>query len=792
MRALLSVFKTISWRWHIRNPQRLLVAMLALLSGSLLGSIIIDLNARTASSFSSAMSASTETYGTEIRFAAPISAWDLENLWDREELVHFHFLPFQETYFIYNEKRYPLTITFCQIEHCLQKILLPSSWKYFISPNSKILLYGTYFPVSFHEHPIATARLDISAIPSPLIHGLFLARDLNDIEKKALEELFPEAAILSESEKRKDSDSITSAFRQNLFALALISLLVAGYLVFSSLDLSFESRNHLFSALIRLGVSKKTLGWAILIEVTFLGLGVGLAAWGISTILSEKGWQFLGVILPDVFGVIPGNYEGFLESFVIIPISIFVSLLSAFVAYKRRDLPRYSYSEYALSHYFPKKFFPASALIGIAVFTYCLFSFRDPKFGYFAVFLLFYLISQMSYYVILMIGKIFPDSIEWKLAYRTLKGYSLKFIAPISALSVAISLCVAMTILIASFRYTLNQWLVTNIKADSYFSLKDTLEQEKKLEIIRRAEKQFPGQVLTLRLGETKIHIPNQTQDLNEIPLRADIMAQNFLDLMKFNPPDLTEGRLEGILASETAMLRWNLKVGDSIEFPDWKLSAKIGGIYRNYTSRRGIFLINAADPEFSQIIDRLKTVGFAIYLQPDSSENAKALLEQFLLEHSEYGSHQPSSKLRKAALNLFDRTFAITYILQTITFLLASASIAFALISLISSRRREFAIIASFLNQSKAPLLRIVMKESLGVILASLIIAIPSAGYLTWILIEGINRFSFGWTLSWNLPIPTLGFILTGSILSGMLTSYILGRKLPTLNIWRYLKSRE
>jgi hypothetical protein len=284
------------------------------------------------------------------------------------------------------------------------------------------------------------------------------------------------------------------------------------------------------------------------------------------------------MILPDVFGVIPGNYQGFIEGSVIIPISGGVSVLSAYLAYRRRDVfqSRSSVSRDSLKKNSPSAIPMILAGIGLAIFTYLLFYYRDPRYGYVAVFLLFFCISKIAYYSILFVGRIYPASVEWKMAYRALVGYNQRFTAPISALSVAISLCIAMTILIASFKFTLNQWLVANVRADSYFSIKDSLDRDKKLGFILEAEKRFPGQVISLKLGETSVLVPGLNVE------KADIMAQDFELIGRINPPAITEGKLIGILASETAMLRWNLEVGDRVAFPDWGTEGVIGGIYKN------------------------------------------------------------------------------------------------------------------------------------------------------------------------------------------------------------------
>ncbi|MCC5815481.1 MAG: ABC transporter permease [Leptospira sp.] len=783
MKEFLLIWKATSFRWHLRNPQRLIVAIVSLFIGSILGNVIIDLNARTAGSFSTAMSATMNSYGTEIRFSKPVNPTSLNQLFEEKELDHFIFFPFIDTFFQLEGRRYPLTITFCQLENCTKRIQLPQNWKPFLDPDTMVPLFNKSFPVEFNESPLSTAQLDISAIPTSnaTLDGLFLPKAPSEKELESILRFFTGSQIISKEEQKTDSDSITSAFRQNLFALAMVALLVAGYLVYASLDISFENRSQLFSSLISLGTKNKHIGLAILLESVLLGLFSGTTAWVLGSLLARKGWEFFSLILPDVFGIIPSQYDSFLPGLIIIPIATLTSILAAYLAYKRREFQAGRKRE-SLMRTIPNYTILILATFVIFISSYLLFYYKDPRYGYISVFGLFFFISKFSPISIAFVSRIYPKSISWKLASRALEGYNLRFMAPVSALAVAISLCISMTVLIASFKYTLNEWLTTNVKAESYFSFHESIQESEKNKFIDQANQNFPLQVVRLKIGSTFVNI-------NDSKEKADLMIQSFSELNNTNIPAITEGKLKSMLASETAIMRWNLQLGDKVYFPELNETIEIDGIFKNYTSRRGTFLINLDDFEKNTFIENLNIVGIAIYLRNLDEKNK---LDGFLLDNMNLGINQPSAELREAAISLFEKTFSITYILQIITFLLASSAIAFSLISLITARKRQFAILASYTAKPKTPLIMILVLEAFGILTASLLIAIPGSAYLTWILIEGINRFSFGWTLSWSIPYFSIMLILLGSFASGIITTIYLGSRLPIRNIWQYLKSRE
>lgn len=788
------VFLAISLRWHLRNPGRILVAGIALGVGALLGNIIIDLNARTASSFQSAMSASMQTYGAEIRFASPLDPLILDEFWDYSELDRFHFFPFVETTFLREGRRYPLVVSFCFMENCGEKILIPQTWISFFRDGETITLFGKSFPLeSSDSDSLSTARLDISGYPEKKIDGFFLREDPTNREIAALSSVFQKHSVrfklIPVSEQKSDSDTITVAFRNNLFALALIALLVAGYLVFASLDISFENRSRLFSSLISLGLRPILLRVCIYIESISLGLVAGSFAWVVGHWVATRGWEVFSLLLPDVFGVIPSQYDSFLPGSLILPLSVGTSLLSGHLAFSKQTTmsSRKRESLSIVETDWLKRGILLLALGLGTLFTILLFYYKNPIFGYIAVAFLFFSINRLASPAIGLIARLYPKSlITWKLASRALTGYGQKFIAPVSALTVAISLCISMTVLISSFKHTLNQWLKSNVRADSYFSFHETVVPEDIQEMIQDTELNFPRHHILLKLGKTKVERTNQNPSKRRV---ADIMVQDFSKIKKLNPPDLTEGRIQNVLASETAAMNWDLKIGDKIRFVEWDLEGEIGGVYKNYTSRRGSFLIDLGDKKYSALTESLGYTGIALYL-PESMPQKE--FEEFLLNYSNLGVNQPSRALRESALELFDQTFAITYLLQIISFLLASSAIAFSLISLIHSRRRELAILAGMANKSRYQVIYILILEALGILFASLLLSLPASYWLSWVLIEGINRFSFGWTLSWAIPYTAIGGIVLGSFASGLVTSFWVGRKLPILEIWSYLRSKE
>jgi putative ABC transport system permease protein len=114
-----------------------------------------------------------------------------------------------------------------------------------------------------------------------------------------------------------------------------------------------------------------------------------------------------------------------------------------------------------------------------------------------------------------------------------------------------------------------------------------------------------------------------------------------------------------------------------------------------------------------------------------------------------------PSAALRKAALAVFDRTFAITSAMQLVTTLVAFIGVMSSLLALQLEKAREIGILRALgLNLAEMRLLTLWETGLLGA--SAGLLALPTGYVLAWILIYVINQRSFGWTLQMQVdPAP-------------------------------------
>jgi putative ABC transport system permease protein len=120
-----------------------------------------------------------------------------------------------------------------------------------------------------------------------------------------------------------------------------------------------------------------------------------------------------------------------------------------------------------------------------------------------------------------------------------------------------------------------------------------------------------------------------------------------------------------------------------------------------------------------------------------------------------------PNDVLRRGAVEVFDRTFAVTYALEAVAIVVAMLGAANSLLALVLDRRREIGLIR-YLGAAAGQVRRMILMEAglIGLLAGSLGLALGMA--LSLVLIYVVNKQSFGWTIQFHPPV----LLLAGALL--------------------------
>jgi len=197
--------------------------------------------------------------------------------------------------------------------------------------------------------------------------------------------------------------------------------------------------------------------------------------------------------------------------------------------------------------------------------------------------------------------------------------------------------------------------------------------------------------------------------------------------------------------------------------------SFKVLGIYYDYSTERGFIVVDRRtllkylpDPAASNL---------AVYLRPEADRaSVRRGIDQVIAGRAV--SVFTNSRLRRNAIEIFDRTFRITYALEAVAIVVAVMGIAGALLALVIDRRREFALLR-YLGAAKGQVRRIILCEAgvIGLLANAVGLALGTA--LSLILIFVINKQSFGWTLQFHWPVAlllgALSAVYVATVLAGL-----------------------
>jgi putative ABC transport system permease protein len=137
--------------------------------------------------------------------------------------------------------------------------------------------------------------------------------------------------------------------------------------------------------------------------------------------------------------------------------------------------------------------------------------------------------------------------------------------------------------------------------------------------------------------------------------------------------------------------------------------------------------------------------------------------------------------------MDIFDRTFTITRVLQALVGVVAFLGILGALQSLQMERAREFAVLRA-VGWTPRQVRRLVFGQTGLLGLAAGLLAVPLGLALAWLLIRVINVRAFGWTIEFSPGYATLlqgvALAVVAALVGGAHPAWRAGARSPSLDL--------
>jgi putative ABC transport system permease protein len=170
-----------------------------------------------------------------------------------------------------------------------------------------------------------------------------------------------------------------------------------------------------------------------------------------------------------------------------------------------------------------------------------------------------------------------------------------------------------------------------------------------------------------------------------------------------------------------------------------------VAGIYYDYASSQGNAILSL--DVYRQLWEDDQVAAAALILEPGADVNT--LVEELKGRLAAIQSLlvRPNQVLRADALEVFDRTFAITSALQLMTTFVAFVGVLSAMMSLQLDKQRQLGILKAIGLTGRQVWRLITLETGLMGSVAGLL-SMPAGYVLALILVYIINQRSFGWTL--------------------------------------------
>ncbi|NJN16691.1 MAG: ABC transporter permease [Oscillochloris sp.] len=625
----------------------------------------------------------------------------------------------------------------------------------------------------------------------------------------AVQALLPPGVSLERAEARSAAlEQMTRAFELNLTALSLLALIVGMFLIYNTVTFSVVQRRGLLGALRCLGVTRGQVAALVLSEAVVISLIGSLLGLGLGVVLGRGLVGLVTQTINDLYYVVTVRalsidpivlLKGFGLGVTATLAAAAVPALEAMFTPPRTVLRRSSVEDRV------RRVVPLAALAGALLIALGGVVLLIPApvetqgaapllvafGGLFAIVIGAALLAPLLTVGLMallrpLMGRLF--GLLGRMAARDVVASLSRTAVAVAALMVAVSVTIGVGLMVGSFRQTVVSWLEQSLVADVYVAAPSNLGNRTDTTIAPALVPEIStaaGVAAATTLRSVSVDTAYGPLTLVAIDGNRE-RGRSAIRFRQGGDAATWDSWEQGaIFISEPLAYRSGLGVGDQLtlrtdrgpqDFP-------IAGVYDDYSSDRGV--IRMAGPVYRAAWDDYAISSLALYAAP--GVDVDQLVDQLRAQVGDRATLVIGSNraLRTGTLEVFDRTFAITAVLQLLATIVAFIGILSALMALQLERARELALLrANGLTPRQLWALVISQTGLMG--LTAGLLAAPLGLVLALVLIYVINRRSFGWTLDLNLDPRLFGqallVALIAAVLAGIYPALRMSRTSPAI----------
>lgn len=591
---------------------------------------------------------------------------------------------------------------------------------------------------------------------------------------------------------------MSRAYRVNLTVLALVALFTGAFLVFSVLALSVAQRAPQFALLAVLGLTPRQRLGLVLLESLLLGmvgsaagiaLGAGLAWLALHLLGGDLGGGYFAGVQPalqwsagaaltfGLLGVAATVAGGWWPARQAMELPPAATLKGQGAGSERaaRGLPALLLmaASVALAFVPPVAGIPLAAYVAVALLLL----------GGMAA--LPWLLGQLL--------RLVPQSLLRQplalLPVERARRMRRSTTVAVGGVVASLSLAVALTVMVASFRDSMIAWLDAVLPAPLYLRTAGSAGRADAAPLpadLAARIAALPGVQRAQPMRSTSLWLSPDRPAVSLLlrPLHGPQGQQ----LPWIQGPVQVPAGSTPVYVSEAVAQLYGVRPGQ-----EWPLLAQalpsedsrvfVAGIWRDYVRQFGAIAMDWDD--YQRLADGSATTAgpTEIAIWPDGDDTATEQQLQARIQSLMTGpgaaqalEFASSGALRERSMRIFDRSFAVTYWLQAVAIGIGLFGIAASFSAQVLARRKEFGLLAH-LGLTRRDILAVVAGEGMAWTTAGAIAGSLLGLGVAVILVHVVNPQSFHWTMELSLPWSRLFALAASVIAAGTLTAWLAGR---------------
>ncbi|ACB33551.1 protein of unknown function DUF214 [Leptothrix cholodnii SP-6] len=368
----------------------------------------------------------------------------------------------------------------------------------------------------------------------------------------------------------------------------------------------------------------------------------------------------------------------------------------------------------------------------------------------------------------------------WLLAVERARDQRQVATIAVAGVVASLALSVALTVMVASFRDSVSQWLEQVLPADLYVRTASSSAQADSVYLepaLLQAAAALPG---VARL-QTQRLVP---LDLDPQRAPVTLIAREIADPATGLPlvgalvdAPASDRDLPVVYASEGYMALYGARPGQRITLPlpdGRRADVWLRGVWRDYARQQGAIAIERSQWRALTGDERVNDLG--LWLQPGADPAAVQQALRGLAGNPALLEFATPAAIRATSLAIFDRSFAVTYWLQAVAIGIGLAGIAASFSAQVLARRREFGALMH-LGLPRSGVLALVCAEGALWSAVGTVLGLLLGVGVSVVLVHVVNPQSFHWTMDLSLPLPRLAALAAAVLAAGVATAWLSGR---------------